>query len=168
MRSAQPEKVQIPPRPDLRQSLCHTLIVVGFILLGTLNRFVIKDAAPSFHLWMMVALGAFLVASWYVFVRRWLRWSTVPQEIRAVAVRPAAELKQRAVSHLMMALLALMLTGFSFLGVVALPNDGESLVVDKFLLATGGVAAVAAVAILTRTLRDLLALRRMRDKGVSE
>jgi hypothetical protein len=168
MPAAQPEKVQIPPRPDLRQSLCHTLLAVGFILLGTLKRFVVEEGETSFHWWMMVALGAFLVLSWYVFARRLIRWNAVPKEIREIAVRSAAELKQRAISHLMMALLALLLTGFSFLGLIAMSSDGSIGAIDKFLMGAGGVAAVAAVAILTRTLRDLMALRRLRDKGVTK
>ena len=166
MPAAQPEKVHIPPRPDLRQSLCHTLLVVGFVLLGTLKRFVIEDSETTFHWWMMVALGAFLVFSWYVFARRLIRWNAVPKPIREIAVRPAAELKQRAISHLMRALLALLLTGFSFLGLMAMSEEGGTGALDKFLMATGGIAAVAAVAILTRTLRDLLVLRRLGDKGV--
>ena len=136
-------------------------------MLGTLKRFVVDDDETSFHWWMMVALGAFLVLSWYVFVRRLLRWNAVPKEIREVAIRSAAELKQRAISHLMMALLALLLTGFAFLGLIAMSRDGEIGSIDKLLMGAGGVAAVAAVAILTRTLRDLMALRRLRDKGVT-
>lgn len=166
MPGAQPEKVQIPPRPDLRQSLCHTLLAVGFILLGTLNPFVVGTTEASFHSWMMVALGVAVILSWYVFARRWMRWTTVPKEIRAVAVRPVVEIRQRAVSHLMMSLLALLLTGFSFLGLIAVPGDDPAGALDKLMMGAGGIAAVAAVAILTRTLRDLIALKRMRDKGV--
>jgi hypothetical protein len=168
MPAAEPEKVQIPPRPDLRQSLCHTLLVVGFVLLGTLRRFVIEDSETGFHWWMVAALAAFLVFSWYVFARRMVRWKAVPKAIREIAIRPAAELKQRAISHLMMALLALLLTGFSFLGLMAMSDDSESGTLDKFLMVAGGVAAVASVAILTRTLRDLMALKRLRDKGVTK
>lgn len=166
MPGAQPEKVQIPPRPDLRQSLCHTLLAVGFILLGSLNPFVVESTEASFHSWMMLALGIAVIFSWYVFARRWMRWSAVPKEIRAVAVRPAVEIRQRAISHLMMSLLALLLTGFSFLGLIAVPHQGQAAMLDKLMMGTGGVAAVAAVAILTRTLRDLIAIRRIHDKGV--
>jgi hypothetical protein len=160
MPGAEPEKVHIPPRPDLRQSMCHTLLALGFVLLGLLNPFVIGSTEATFHTWMMVALGVAVLFSWYVFVRRWMRWSAVPRQLREAALRSATEIKQRAVSHLMMALLALLLTVFSFLGLMAVPGEGETAIVDKLLLLAGGIAAVAAVAILARTLRDLIAVRR--------
>jgi hypothetical protein len=168
MSGDQPEQVHIPPRPDLRQSLCHTLLAVGFIVLGLLNPVVVESTEASFHTWMMVALGVAVVLSWYVFVRRWLRWSTMPREIRAVAVRSVAEIKQRAISHLMMALLALLLTGFSFLGLVAVPDQEGLRWIDVLLMTVGGVTAVGAVAILSRTLRDLIALNRAKNKGSQE
>jgi hypothetical protein len=160
----QPIEVEIPPRPDLRQSLCHTLLAAGFSLLAVLNPFDTGGAEGAFHSWMMVALGVAVVASWYVLSRRWIKWRSVPAELRAAVQRAPAELRQRAISHLMMALLALLLTAFSFLGRASGPAAGNYTTGELLLFGVGAVVAIAAVAVLVRTLRDLLNLRRA-DRG---
>ena len=153
-------EIQVPPRPDLRQSLCHTLLAAGFSLLAVLNPFDTGGTEGTFHTWMMIALGLAVLASWYVFSRRWIKWKILPAEVRDAVRRTAAELRQRAISHLMMALLALLLTAFSFLGRATGPAAGNYSGGELLLLGLGGVVAIAAVAVLVRTLRDLLTLRR--------
>lgn len=155
-----PIEVELPPRPDVRQSMCHTLLAAGFCLLAVLNPFDTGGAEGAFHRWMMIALGVAVAISWYVLSRRWTRWKAVPAELRSAVRRTPAELRQRAIGHLMMALLALLLTAFSFLGRATGPAAGNYALWELLLLGAGGVVAIAAVAVLVRTLRDLLGLRR--------
>lgn len=152
--------VEVPPQPDLRQSFSHTLLAAAFILLGVTNPFSPRGTEAAFHSWMMVALAVVVAMSWSFLVCRWMRWRRLPAVIRARVVRSPEDLRQRAVSHLLLALLALLLSGFALLGrLEVLDEDGPS-AGERILLILGGIVGVGAVAVATRCIRDLLALHR--------
>jgi len=148
-------EIQVPPRPDVRASLCHTLLASGFILLGVQNPFAEGGSGPAFHSWMMGALAVVVAHSWWMVARRLLSWRALPEEIRARASRGPADVRQRALNHLTMALLALLLTAFSFLGRIAAPEVRYDEVADTALLSVGIVTAACAVAAIASAFRDL-------------
>jgi len=153
----------LPAIPDLRQSICHTLMAAGFVILNLQNPFVSGGLERSFHTWMMVALAVAVVFSWYFFYRRLRAWRSVPQEVRARVTRRPRDLRQRAVSHLLMSLLAMMLTALGYLGRLAIFTEEDGALLDRLILAFGGVVGVLAVAIFARTVRDIMATRRAAD-----
>lgn len=154
------EDQSLPAIPDLRQSMCHTLMAAGFVLLNLQNPSVVGGLEGTFHFWMMFALGVVVILSWYFFTRRFRAWRAVPSEIRARVTRPPRDLKNRAVSHLLMSLLAVMLTALGYLGQLAVSPDGGRDLMGNLLLGAGAIVGVAAVAIFVRTVRDIIASRR--------
>jgi len=156
--------VEVPPPPDLRQSFSHTLLAAAFILLGVTNPFSPRGTEAAFHSWMMLALAAVVVMSWSFLARRWLRWRRLPAAVRARVVRPLDDLRQRARSHLLMALLALLLSGFALLGRLELLDDRGPSAGERLLLVIGGIVGVGAVAVAARCVRDVIALRRSSRK----
>ncbi len=150
----------MPAIPDLRQSMCHSLMAAGFITLNLQNPFVVSGLEDTFHTWMMVALAIVVVLSWYFFARRLRAWRAVPSEMRARVTRRPRDLRQRAISHLLMSLLAIMLTALGYLGTLAVPHEGERTLMDTLLLCAGGVVGVLAVAILAGTVRDIIAAQK--------
>jgi predicted membrane protein len=152
--------VEVPPQPDLRQSFSHTLLAAAFILLGVTNPFAPRGVEAAFHSWMMWALVVVVTFSWSFLVRRWLRWRRLPAPLRARVVRSPEDLRQRAVSHVLMALLSLLLSGFALLGRLEVLGDDGPSAGERLLLGAGGVVGIGAVAVVARCVRDLLALRR--------
>jgi hypothetical protein len=150
---------EIPAQPDLRQSFSHTLLAAAFILLGVTNPFSPRGAEARFHSWMMWALAVVVALSWSFLVRRWLRWRRLPAEIRARIVRPVEDLRQRAVSHALMALLALLLSGFALLGRLEVLGEADPTAGERLVLCFGGLIGVGAVAVAARCARDFLLLR---------
>ncbi len=155
---------EVPPQPDLRQSFSHTLLAAAFILLGVTNPFARQGTEASFHTWMMAALAVVVALSWSFLVRRWLQWRRLPEGIRARVVRSLEDLRQRAVSHVLMALLALLLSGFALLGRLEVLGDGAPSASERLLLGFGGLVGVGAVAVAARCARDFLALGRVSRK----
>lgn len=150
----------LPPRPDLRQSLCHTLLASAFVLLGVFNPFA-RGTEAAFHSWMMLVLAAVVALSWFYLALRWRRWIRVPPELRERSVRSAEELRQRAVSHLLMGLLALLLTGFSLVGTL----KSEQLGVERaggrgWLPWVAALVGLGSLAVLAAAARDLLGRRK--------
>jgi len=149
----------LPLIPDLRQSMCHTLMAAGFVLLNLLNPTVVSDPRGSFHQWMMLALAIVVVLSWYFFSRRLRAWRAVPAEIRARVTRRPRDLKQRAVSHLLMSLLAIGLTSLGTLVHLITSGEEAKSAAEVVLLGLGALVGVAAVAIFAGTVRDIIASR---------
>jgi hypothetical protein len=145
---------QLPLRPDLRQSLCHTLLAASFVLVGVLNPFTSGDAEARFHMWMMAVLVAAVIVSWWVMIRRWLKWIILPEEIRTVQNHGARFDLGRAGSHALMSALALLLTLFAFLGRAVIP-DGEEDLFDEILFCMATAIALVSTAVLSGSIRDL-------------
>ncbi len=155
-------EMDVPPRPDLRQSLCHTLLASAFVLLGVLNPFA-GGTEAQFHWWMMVILVIAVAASWSYVTRRWLAWRELPQEIKVVQARAARYDSERAKSHLLMSALALLLTGFAFLGRAVIPDMSESLFLEA-LFYTAAFIALVSTTVFSRAVRDLFTqCRRIRN-----
>ncbi len=152
---------EIPPPPDLRQSICHTLMASGFVLLVIQNPFSVGNLEGTFHTWIILALLFVVMLSWYFFSRRLRTWKKVPSSVRARATRPPRDLKQRAISHLLMSLLALALTALGYLASLAVPSSQNETVVNYIIVGTSGLVGVLSVAIFTRTVRDLLSARHL-------
>lgn len=153
------EERDIPSPPDLRQSLCHTLMALGFFMLNKLGPYAPGKSESQFHYWIVLALGVVVVLSWYFFVKRLKAWRQVPSELKARFTRQPSELKQRAISHLLMSLLALTLTALAFLP-YTFYADFESLKLkDFFIISAGAFVGIISVAVLSRTVRDLITVR---------
>ena len=143
----------IPIRPDLRQSLCHTLLAAAFVIVGIVNPFAGGSIETELHGWMMVVLLIVVVLSWLVMVRRWRRWVGLPEQIKLVQNEGARLDRSRAKSHALMSALALMLTVFAFIGRAVIPHVSGSLT-DELLFYTSVAVAVVSTVVLTRSIRD--------------
>ena len=158
------EERDMPNPPDLRQSLCHTVMAMGFFMLYKLNPATHGDTETAFYFWLVLAVAFVALFSWYSFGRRLKAWRRVPSSIRSRFIRRPADLKQRAVTHLLISLLALTLTALAF-SPYALHSDLEGLAVtDIILMICGAIVGIVSVAILSRTVRDLLAVRRFNQQ----
>ena len=152
---------EVPPPPDLRQSICHTLMASGFVLLVIQNPFSVGSLEDTFHTWTILALLLVVMFSWYFFSRRLRTWKKVPSSVRARATRRPRDLKQRAISHLLMSLLALTLTALGYLASLAVPPSQNETIVNYIIVGTSGLVGVLSVATFTRTIRDLLSARHL-------
>ncbi len=147
---------ELLPRPDLRQSLCHTMLASAFVLLGVFNPFA-RGTEAVFHSWMMVVLAVVVALSWVHLAHRLERWRGMPPELRERSARSAEELRQRAVSHLLMGLLALLLTGFSLVGTLKREQLGlERAEGREWLPWVAALVGAGSLAILAAAARDLL------------
>ncbi|MCP4679285.1 MAG: hypothetical protein GY854_28115 [Deltaproteobacteria bacterium] len=151
-----------PILPDLRQSLCHTLLAAAFVLVGMLNPFADGGTEASFHWWMMVVLAISAVMSWSYVFSRWRAWRGTPKEIKAAQILGARQDRDRARSHALMAALSLMLTMFAFLGRAAIPDMHKSLL-HEILFYTAAFVSVLSTTVLSRAVRDLLFQRKQRQ-----
>ncbi len=133
----------------------------GFVLLVIQNPFFVGNLEGTFHTWIILALLFVVMLSWYFFSRRLRTWKKVPSSVRARATRPPRDLKQRAISHLLMSLLALALTALGYLASLAVPSSQNETVVNYIIVGTSGLVGVLSVAIFTRTVRDLLSARHL-------
>ncbi len=152
---------EIPPPPDLRQSICHTLMASGFVLLVVQNPFSVSNLEGTFHTWIVLALLLVVLLSWYFFSRRLSTWKKVPLSVRARATRRPRDLRQRAISHLLMSLLALTLTALGYLASLAVPSSQDETMMQYVIVGTSGLVGVLSVAIFARTVRDLLSARHL-------
>jgi len=150
-----------PLLPDLRQSLCHTLLAAAFVLVGMLNPFAGDDTEAGFHWWMMVVLAVSAVISWGYVLSRWRAWRGTPGQVKVAQILEARQNKDRARSHALMAALAMMLTVFAFLGRAVMPDMHKSLL-SEILFYTAAVVAVLSTTVLSGAIRDLLFQRRQR------
>ncbi len=158
------EERDMPNPPDLRQSLCHTLLAMGFFMLYKLGPSAGGDSDTSFYLGIVLALVFVALFSWYSFGRRLKTWRRVPSSVRSRFTRRPTELKQRAITHLLISLLALTLTALAF-SPYALRSDFEGLsAMDITMIICGAIIGIVSVAILSRTVRDLLAVRRFNQQ----
>ncbi len=149
----------LPRRPDLRQSLSHTLLASAFVLVGILNPFASDGAEAEFHWWMMVVLAVTVVLSWYFVIRRWLGWRSLPIKIKVVQAQIARYDRDRARSHALMSALALLLTMFAFLSRAVEPDTGRSSV-DNILFYIACTVTVLSAGTLSGSIRDILAQHR--------
>ncbi|MCP4604099.1 MAG: hypothetical protein GY847_26850 [Proteobacteria bacterium] len=145
-----------PQRPDLRQSLSHTLLAAAFVLLGILNPFAGNDAETRFHWWMMVVLAVTVALSWYFAITRWLNWRSLPANIKTAQAQMARYDRGRAKNHALMSALALLLTVFAFLGHATMPEITRSLL-DEILFCIASAVAVVSTAVFSASIRDILA-----------
>jgi hypothetical protein len=146
--------------PDLRQSICHTLVAAGFILANLQNPVEAKAEGPGFHLVFMLILAVAVVFSWLFFYRRFSDWKKIPSDIRSRATQSPAALKNRAVSHLLMALLAFGLTALGYIGKFSsLDNPTVLAVIGNGYLLIDIIVAVFSLTILVQTLRDLAIIK---------
>ena len=152
---------EVPPPPDLRQSICHTLMASGFVLLVIQNPFSVGTLEGTFHTWIMLALLFVVMLSWYFFSRRLRTWKKVPSSVRARATRRPRDLRQRAISHLLMSLLALTLTALGYLASLAVPSSQNETIASYIVVGMSGLVGVLSVATFTRTIRDLLSARHL-------
>ena len=152
MKSASPS----PISPDLRQALCHTLLAVAFILLGVKNPFALGDGPVQFRSWMIVLMGGVVAISWGFVMARWFSWHRLPDDKRAQGA--VERTRGRALNHAMISALALMLTVFSFLGLILGIDEGNN---DSLLHFGMGVAAICLI-VLGVSVRDVLSLSKPR------
>ena len=150
----------LPPSPDIRQSLCHTVVAAGFFLINLQNPFSKNAAEDVFHLAVMVVLPLVFFFSWYFFYTRLKAWKKIPVDIRNRITRTPLALKNRAVSHMLMALLAAGLTALGYLGHLFSPPEQTQQLIPNILLAADSLVGILAIAILARTIRDLLTTSR--------
>ncbi len=154
-------KEEFPLLPDLRQSLCHTLLAAAFVLVGMLNPFAGDGTEASFHWWMMVVLAISVVMSWGYVLSRRRAWRGTPGQVKAAQILEARQNKDRARSHALMAALSMMLTVFAFLGRAVIPDMHQSLL-SEILFCTAAAVAVLSTTVLCSAIRDLLFQRRQR------
>ena len=151
----------LPSPPDIRQSVCHTLMAAGFVFLNLLNPINSEESQSALHSWTITALVFVVFISWIFFTRRLRAWRAVPTEIRMRVTRRPQDLKQRAVSHLIMSLLAVLLTAFALYAGIEVPTDRFSETVNNTLLVTVSAVGVLAMAVLARTVRELITIRKL-------
>jgi len=149
----------LPVMPDLRQSICHTLLAAAFILVGVLNPFAGQGVQASFHAWMMVALLLVVALSWYFLFRAWNRWRNASDKVRAIQVLKVNRKRGRARSHALMSALSILLASFAFLGRATVP-EGEATLLDEALFVTGALIVIGGTAVLAQSLRNLIAIHR--------
>lgn len=147
------------PFPDLRQSLCHTLLAAAFVLLGVLNPFAGSDGGVRLHWWVMGLLVIFALISWFFAAKTWVAWQKTPRRVRLLQIEAARLDRNRAQSHGLMSALSLLLTGFAFLGGAFIPEITEG-TLNRILFGFAVLIAVLSAAILTRVIRDWLIRRK--------
>ncbi|MBN2527720.1 MAG: hypothetical protein JXR76_15115 [Deltaproteobacteria bacterium] len=109
------------------------------------------------YLIIMCAMPVVAVISWYFFVKRVKLWKRIPQDIRNRVTRTPAALKNRAFSHMLMSLLAASLTALGYIGHLIAPLEKQyNRIIEILILSLDALVGVIAIAILARTIRDLL------------
>lgn len=146
--------------PDLRQTLCHTLLAAAFALLWVFNPLGGKSREQLLPLWVMVFIVGFAATSWVVVLRSRSAWLKAPSHLRKRQAQAAALDKNRAQSHGLMSALSLLLTGFAFLAGAFIPEVTEGLF-NRILFGCALVVAMLSAAVLTRAVRDLIVQRRI-------
>lgn len=114
----------------------------------------------QFHFWAATGLGALVTFSWYLVVRKWLRWKKQAGDIKSAQGLSASLDKPRATSHALLALLTVLLSVFTFLEHAVTP-EAEETMADTLMFFTGAFIAVGGAAILSRSVRDLFRQRRV-------
>ena len=163
MESDRTEEVKdeiLPPFPDLRQTLCHTLLAAAFALLWVFNPISGKSVEHKLPLWVMVFIVGFAISSWVVVLRARSAWLRAPSHLRLAQSQTAALDKNRAQSHGLMAALSLLLTGFAFLAGAFIPEITEG-VLNRILFGAAVLVATLSAAVLTRAVRDLFIQRKL-------
>ena len=108
------------------------------------------------YLVIMFAMPVVAVFSWYFFFKRLKVWKKIPQEVRNRVTRTPAALKNRAFSHMLMSLLSASLTALGYIGHLISPLQLQyGRFVEVVVLALDGLIGVVAIAVLSRTIRDL-------------
>ncbi len=151
---------EIHPRPDVRQSIVYTLLAASFVSLLLRNRDGKVDWMDQFHFWAAAGLGVLVLFSWYLVVRKWLRWKKQASDIKAAQGLSASLDRPRATSHALLSLLTVLLSVFAFLEHAVTPL-GQETKADNVMFYTGAIIAVGGAAILSRSVRDLLRQRRV-------
>ena len=154
--------------PDIRQSICHTLIAVAFGLIHVQNP--VKEALRN-NILSLVVLAALPIAvgiSWQFFIRRLSAWKALPQETRSRLTRTPGSLRTRAISHLLMALLAAALTAIRYIGHLVSPLESSYGVVGAWIiLAADALVGVLSVAVAASSVRDLISYLRAMARPAS-
>lgn len=140
--------------PDLRQSICHTALAAGFLLLNIQNPYKLENLM---YLVIMCAMPVVAVISWVFFSKRLKVWKKFPAETRNRITRTPVALKNRAFSHMLMSLLAAGLTALGYIGHLISPlHSHYNMTIEIIILTIDAIIGVIAIAVLTRTVRDLV------------
>ena len=140
--------------PDIRLSICHTILAAGFLLLNIQNPYKVENVL---FLVIMLLMPVVAVFSWYFFFKRLKVWKKIPPDLRNRVTRTPGVLKNRAFSHLLMSLLAACLTALGYIGHLISPIESRyNQIVEILILSLDGLIGVTAIAVLSRTIRDLL------------
>ena len=141
--------------PDIRLSICHTALAAGFLLLNIQNPYKLENVM---YLIIMCAMPVVAVFSWYFFFKRLKIWKRIPADTRNRVIRSPAALKNRAFSHMLMSLLAASLTALGYIGHLIAPLEQQyGRFVEIVVLSFDALIGVVAIAVLSRTIRDLVA-----------
>ncbi|MBN2719403.1 MAG: hypothetical protein JXX14_26365 [Deltaproteobacteria bacterium] len=109
------------------------------------------------YLIIMCAMPFVAAFSWYVFFKRLKIWKRIPSEIRSRIIRPPAVLKNRAFSHMLMSLLSACLTALGYIGQLISPMEKQyGRFLEFTVLTFDALIGIISIAVLTRTIRDLL------------
>ena len=152
--SVTPEEVALP---DIRQSLAHTILAFGFVLINVQNPF--KE--HIFDNWMnavvLISMPIAAIISWVLFAKRLKVWKNLPQDIRSRITKTPELLKNRAVTHMLISLLAAGLAAIGYIGHLVSPlqnHFGDGL--TNAILSADAVVGVISISILSSTVRDLV------------
>lgn len=150
--------------PDLRGSLCHTIMAAGFFLINVQNPYRRHFIEDKLELFVMMAIPIAIGFSWYNFYKRFSQWRKTPLEVRNRLTRSPESLRNRAVSHLLMALLAAGLTALGYIGHIVEHAEVNPGMADNVFLGLDALVGIIAIATVSRTIRDLMATFRIRTR----
>ena len=154
MSSSLPPSPEQAILPDIRLSICHTALAAGFLLLNIQNPYKLENVM---YMIIMCAMPVVAVFSWYFFVKRLKIWKKIPSELRNRVTRPPTVLKNRAFSHMLMSLLAACLTALGYIGHLISPIETQyGRFVEVIVLTFDALVGIVSIAVLSRTIRDLV------------
>lgn len=143
--------------PDIRQSICHTSLAAGFILLNIQNPYKERLFESIIYLLIMSAMPVVAFISWTFFFKRLKMWKRFPVETRNRITRTPVALKNRAFSHLLMSLLSACLTALGYIGHLISPlHSHYNQFIEYIVLSFDALIGTIAIAVLSSTVRDFI------------
>jgi|GEM_PF-4571813 len=150
--------------PDLRASICHTSMAAGFLLINLQNPYRVPLHETKVELLVMMSLPVIVFLSWSMFVRRFRNWQRLTTEQQQRITRTPKSLLNRAVTHLLMALLATGLTLLGYVGHVVGAALHEPGPYETTLLVADVLVAIVAITAAFRAITDIWAFWRFTRK----
>ncbi|MBN2802272.1 MAG: hypothetical protein JXR91_04170 [Deltaproteobacteria bacterium] len=149
--------------PDIRQSMAHTALAFGFVLINLQNPYKDQLLDNWINAVVFFAMPIAAIISWVLFFIRLGVWKKIPLNTRAVITKTPETLKNRAISHLLISLLASGLTAIGYIGHLISPVYNHfNVVTGKIIIYSDIFAGIVSIAIISSSVRDIIVFAKNR------